>query len=123
MPGDALEAEWLGLHDSIAGVENSIPGHGTEVQQAAQHGPQTSKAEQNTKHQKQTHTHTRPTKHLKNPPEYTEGHFSLHLLPVEETEYQGGFLTQGHSRMGHLSRSGPGPFRQRRPGHLVTLGC
>ena len=38
-PGNALEAEWLGLHDSIAGVESSIPGQGAKIQQAAQHGP------------------------------------------------------------------------------------
>ena len=33
--------QWLGLHTSTAGGTGSIPGHGTKIPHAAQHGPPT----------------------------------------------------------------------------------
>ena len=38
MRGNSLVVQWLGLHASTAGGPGSIPGWGTKILQAAQHG-------------------------------------------------------------------------------------
>ena len=45
----SLEVQWLGLHASIAGDKGSIPGRGTQIPHATQHGQkEKKKSAQNT---------------------------------------------------------------------------